>query len=34
MTARVHLQKKKSGREPQAAWQKDEVIGSKPPVVK
>jgi hypothetical protein len=34
MTARVQLQKKKIfGRDPQAAWLQDEVIGGKPPVV-
>jgi hypothetical protein len=30
---RVQL-KKKSGRESQGAWRQDELIGSKPPVVK
>jgi hypothetical protein len=35
MTAKVQLQKEKiSGSEPQGAWCQDELIGSKPPVVK
>jgi hypothetical protein len=25
---------KKSGRDPQGAWRQDELIGSKPPVIK
>jgi hypothetical protein len=28
------VSKKKSGRDPQKAWSQDELIGSKPPVVK
>jgi hypothetical protein len=35
MAARVQLQKKEiSGREPCGAWSQEELIGSKPPVVK
>jgi hypothetical protein len=34
MTARVQLQKKISGREPEGAWRQDELIGGKAPVVK
>jgi hypothetical protein len=36
MTAKVQLQKKKkkkSGRNPQGAWRKNELIGDIPPVV-
>jgi hypothetical protein len=34
MTARVLLQKRISGREPQGATRQDEMIDSKPPVIK
>jgi hypothetical protein len=30
----VAKKKKISGREPQGAWRQDELIGSKPPVIK
>jgi hypothetical protein len=34
MTAKVQFSKKISGREPQVAWQQDELIGGKPQLVK
>jgi hypothetical protein len=34
MTARDQLQKNISGHEPKGAWHQDELIGSKPLVVK
>jgi hypothetical protein len=33
MNARVQLKKNLSGRDSQAAWCQDELIGGKPPVV-